>query len=357
MRVLAILGTRPEAIKIAPIADAIRRLPQHHIDIVAVRQQRDVLDRALDEWNLVPTERLPFSDRLTDDLTNQIELLCPDVVLVQGDTDTARIGAEAAEHAGVRCIHIEAGLRSGDLRDPFPEESNRIAIARLSWRHYAPTEHARANLRREGYPDRSICVVGNTSIDALRMRTKRLPVVPQVGRRIVVTGHRRENRGAGMERICTAIHQLTDRYPDLVVDFVTHPHPESRRAPIQHFREHAQVSVCPPIAHRELLALLMSSSFAITDSGGLQEEAPHLGIPLLVTRETTERPELIDAGAGLLVGNRTSNIVDAASQLLDDPHRLARMARPRELFGDGFAAQRIVHDLALALKWTPSKTA
>ena len=277
----------------------------------------------------------------------------PDWVIVQGDTTTAATAALAGFYAGARVAHVEAGLRSHESREPFPEEINRRLAGVIADLHFAPTENARRNLLREGTPAESILVTGNPVIDALH-QARRLPVPPRSGiadlcrgRRIVtVTAHRRESFGAPLERICDAVDILSRRFSDVQVVFPVHPSPAVRAVVDGAFRDNARVTLLEPLGYRDMVELLERSCIVLTDSGGLQEEAPSLGKPVLVLRDVTERQEGVDAGTVRLVGTDPANIVDAATSLLTSRREYARMSKAVNPYGDGLAARRIVGALA-----------
>lgn len=368
-RVLAIAGTRPEVIKLAPLERAFDRLNGNaRFDLVAVAQQRRILDQALEEWRLSPAVRLAYgrsngspTPELLADLERSIRRLRPDWVVVQGDTTTALAGALAADRAGVRCAHVEAGLRTGDLADPYPEELNRILISQVCQRHYAPTENARRNLIDEGHCPTTIRVVGNTGVDAL-MQSRRANGKAEPAdraprrRRILVTGHRRENHGAGVERICAALKKIIALHPDVLVNFVLHPNPHAHGAPIARLSADPGIRLTSPLDHRNFVALLARAHVVLTDSGGVQEEAPYLGVPVLVTRDSTERPEVVSSGNALLVGNDVERVVAATSELLSNHAAYRRMARVTAPYGDGRAGRRIRDDLVRVSAWRSSTT-
>jgi UDP-N-acetylglucosamine 2-epimerase (non-hydrolysing) len=268
----------------------------------------------------------------------------PDLVLAQGDTTTVLAAALCAFYRRVPFAHVEAGLRTGDLAQPFPEEGNRVLVARLAAVHFAPTSAARDNLLREGLPARAVHVVGNTAVDALLWTAARVdvePFLPPPGRRlIVVTAHRRESLGEPFAGLCGAIAVLARR-PDVEVLFPVHPNPRVREAVERHLAGHARVRLCDPLGYPEMVAAMQASTLLLTDSGGIQEEAPSLGKPVLVLREKTERPEGVAAGAALLVGLDQRRIVDAATRLLDDPDAYAAMAHVQNPYGDGTSARAI----------------
>lgn len=362
-RVLVVVGTRPEVIKMAPVVEVLAATPGFHTSLCVVGQQGHILDQALAEWGLEPTYRvdLPGEDRrlaamlaaMLPPLADCIEDAKPDLVLVEGDTTTNLGASLAAFYAGVRVAHVEAGLRTGDLTHPFPEEMHRVLVDQIASFRYSPTEGARDNLRAENVDCSSIAVVGNTVVDALlKVRQRpwhgRIPV-PADKRLLLVTAHRRESFGAGMLGICTAIRRLLRSRSDLYVVYVLHPNPAARRPAVRLLAGVPGVFLAEPQPYQEFIQLLSRSYIVLTDSGGIQEEAPYLGVPVLVTRDATERPEAAQQGAARIVGTDPTSIVTSVTELLDDPSVHAAMARPTSPYGDGYASARIVADIASRL--------
>jgi UDP-N-acetylglucosamine 2-epimerase (non-hydrolysing) len=362
-----VVGTRPEVIKMAPVVDALTATSGFHPSLCVVSQQGHILDQALAEWGLAPTYRVDLlgEDRrlaavlaaMLPPLADCIEDAKPDLVLVEGDTTTNLGASLAAFYAGVPVAHIEAGLRTGDLSHPFPEEMHRVLVDQIASFRYAPTEGAGDNLRAEKVDSRSIAVVGNTVIDAL-FEIRRRPwlgtfPVPADKRLLLVTAHRRESFGAGIVGICTAIRRLMRSRSDLFVVYVLHPNPAARRPAVRLLAGVAGVYLAEPQPYQEFIQLLSRSYIVLTDSGGIQEEAPYLGVPVLVTRDTTERPEGARQGAARIVGTDPEAIVSAVTALLDDPSTHAAMARPTSPYGDGSASARIVADIAKRLGIVP----
>jgi len=354
---MVVVGTRPEVIKMAPVVRALSRRPEHFaVELCAVGQQGAVLDQSLEEWGLRPGVRvdLPSFDRglgatlsaILAAVAGHLADRRPDLVLVQGDTTTTLGAALAAFYARVPLAHVEAGLRTGDLAQPFPEEAHRVLASRLASVHYAPTEQARDNLLAEGCAAGSVVVVGNTVIDALRAADA-APAVPPPGgrRRVLVTCHRRENFGDGVRGVCEALVRVTRARPDVEVDYVLHPHPDAGGPARELLGGAPGVRLLEPMGHREFVALLASAWLVVTDSGGVQEEAAALGRPLLVTRRSTERPEAVRGGTARVVGAHADDLVEAISTLLDSPAAHDRMSRPVAGFGDGRASERIADDL------------
>jgi UDP-N-acetylglucosamine 2-epimerase (non-hydrolysing) len=365
---LVVFGTRPEAIKMAPLVAALRRDDRIRVKVCVTAQHREMLDQVLSLFQIVPDHDLDLMrDRqslseVTSSIILRLEAVLqsvrPDVVLVHGDTTTAMASALAAYYARVPVAHVEAGLRTSNIYAPWPEEMNRRMVGRLAKLHFAPTELARANLMREGIDTADIFVTGNTVIDALLEVVGRLEREPgleaqalrQSGpideerRIILVTGHRRENFGPGFENICRAIATIAQR-PDVSVVYPVHLNPHVREPVHRLLGGVPNVHLIAPLDYLPFTALMRKSYFVLTDSGGIQEEAPALGKPVLVMRENTERPEAVTAGTVRLVGTATENIVDACRELLDDPVVYASMSAASNPYGDGRASARIVDAL------------
>jgi UDP-N-acetylglucosamine 2-epimerase len=367
---MVVFGTRPEAIKLAPVVHRLRHEPRATTVTVSTGQHREMLAQALEIFSITPDHDLALMRPRQDltDLTaaallgmrNLIALERPDVVVVQGDTTTVVAASLAAFYANVPVAHVEAGLRTGDLRQPFPEEMNRRVADSISDMLFAPTPWARDNLLREGYPAERILVTGNTVIDALQMAAKRVegltvppglePALAQVlqqatsyGRRLVlVTGHRRENFGQGVRNLALALRDLAEAVPEVEVVYPVHLNPNVQQPVHELLGDCPRVRLVPPLPYGAFVWLLARATLVLTDSGGVQEEAPGLGKPVLVTREKTERPEAIDAGVARLVGTNRESIRDAALLLLRDGTAYQQMAHAVSPFGDGKAAERIV---------------
>ncbi|MGY0505574.1 non-hydrolyzing UDP-N-acetylglucosamine 2-epimerase [Luteimonas sp. e5] len=367
-KVLVAFGTRPEAIKMAPVVHALQADPRAEVVVCVTAQHRQMLDQVLELFGIVPDEDLgvmqpnqslpQLFSRLLEGMSDAIAWHQPDAVLVHGDTSTTLASAMAAFYNRVPVGHVEAGLRTGDLAAPWPEEANRRLTAPLSRWHFAPTAGARANLLAEGFPDKSIEVTGNTVIDALLQVTQRLahdteltnsmadrfPFLDPGKRMILVTGHRRENFGDGMEQICLALKSLAKR-DDVQLVYPVHLNPNVQAPVKRHLDGLDNVHLIAPQDYLPFVYLMSRSSLIITDSGGIQEEAPSLGKPVLVMRDTTERPEAVEAGTVKLVGARARSIVGEASRLLDDTSEYDRMSQAHNPYGDGMAAQRITESL------------
>jgi UDP-N-acetylglucosamine 2-epimerase (non-hydrolysing) len=360
VRVATILGTRPEVIKLAPVVSELRRRPETECILVSTGQHREMLDQMLKQFELEadvdlgvmrPEQRLSdLTAELVRGLGNTLAAIQPDWVLVQGDTSTTLCGALAAFYESIPVAHVEAGLRSGDDRSPFPEEANRRLVARLADLHFCPTPGSAANLVAEAVPVERLHVTGNTVIDALlwaveRARALASPVSRMRPRRILLTLHRRESHGEAMRNVCDAVRALAQR-GDTEIVFPVHRSPAVREVVIPALTDLEGVHLCEPLDYLEVVHVLDSSDLVLTDSGGLQEEAPTLGKPVLVLRDTTERPEAVDAGVARLVGTTPALIHSAVSTLLDDPRAYEAMAHPENPFGDGRASARIVRALA-----------
>ena len=369
-KVLVVLGTRPEVIKLSPVVRALER--DHHFEVVVcvVAQQGELLEQSLVEWGLTAQHRIsiPQSDRrlastlaaMLSPLADIMEMERPSMVLVEGDTTTNLGAALAAFYAGVPVGHVEAGLRSGDRSQPFPEEMHRVLVDRIASVHYAPTEGARQNLLAEnGLNPSHIVLSGNTVVDALRAAARKdeLDGTAASGAKsangkkmLLVTAHRRESFGPGIESICGAVAELARRRSDLEVVFVLHSNPAARlpaEVALQHL---PNVQLIEPQTYLSFIRLLSRAHVVLTDSGGVQEEAPYLGTPVLVTREITERPEASDAGAARIVGTDRAAIIEAVTQLLDDAELHSAMAQRIAPYGDGYSAARIHADLISATR-------
>ena len=368
IRVLSIFGTRPEAIKMAPVVKSLEQNPAIESRICVTAQHREMLDQVLELFNLHPDIDLDIMKpdqslaALTADLFTHLDPVLleekPDWVLVQGDTTTVMAASLSAFYRGIRVGHVEAGLRTGDKFHPFPEEINRQITSVVADLHFAPTDFARANLLREGIPDGRIRVTGNTVIDALNYIIDK-PTPPQVEqwlqkwgigkedrRLVLVTAHRRENFGAPIRQICQALRVLSEHF-GREVQFVypVHLNPNIQIPVHELLADLENVHLVDPLDYLSLIHLMRSATVVLTDSGGIQEEAAGLGKPTLVLREVTERPEGLQAGVLRLVGSDPQKIIDETTRLLEDKAAYARMAQATNIFGDGKAAARIVDAL------------
>ena len=366
-KIAVILGTRPEAVKLAPVILAFRQSPGTECQVCVTGQHREMLDQALSVFDIVPDVDLDLmrpGQELADLTSRAVSALdaylgdaMPDLVVVQGDTTTAFCGALSAFYRRIPVAHVEAGLRTGNRESPWPEEVNRLLIARVTDLHFAPTEWGRDNLLKEGIPPEGVSVTGNTVIDALFLALGKnrgctlsidgLPREvrdPESSRQVVlVTGHRRENFGDGLESICRAVAALAARFPEVAFVYPVHLNPRVREPVERCLRGIPNVYLTQPLPYLPFIMLMERSHIVLTDSGGLQEEAPSLGKPVLLMRDTTERPEAVEAGTVELVGTDYDAIVAAVTRLLTDETAYSRMARAHNPYGDGRAAYRIVH--------------
>jgi UDP-N-acetylglucosamine 2-epimerase (non-hydrolysing) len=364
MKVLCVFGTRPEAIKMAPVVRELRQRSARFSTVVCVTaQHREMLDQVLSLFELQPDYDLnlmrddqSLAGVTAEALTGLDRVLAevkPDLVLVQGDTTTAMVATLAAFYHRIRIGHVEAGLRTWNKFHPFPEEINRKIADAVCDLHFAPTDGARDNLLREGINGSSILVTGNTVIDAL-LEVSALPYdwdsgalkgIPRDRRLILVTAHRRENFGGPLANICSALKEIAERRPDTHAVFPVHLNPNVQRMVYERLEGLSNVSLIEPLDYLPLVHLMKRCYLVLTDSGGLQEEAPGLGKPVAVMREVTERPEGIAAGTVKLVGTDARRIVDATLELLDDPAEYERMSQAVNPYGDGQASRRIVDSL------------
>lgn len=340
----------------APVILALRNAPWAEVRVLATAQHRQMLDQVLDLFGIVadvdlnimrPNQTLPeLTARLLSELDGVLAAEAPDVVLVQGDTTTVMTVAMAAFYRRIPVGHVEAGLRTGDMHNPFPEEMNRVVAGRLARWHFAPTQSARRNLLNEGLADENIHVTGNTVIDALLSVAERdlqLPIELPSGKRILlVTAHRRENFGEPFRQVLRALRALADSRDDIQLIYPVHPNPNVSVPAREVFLGHPNVTLCDPLDYLPFIAVMKRAYFILTDSGGVQEEAPALGKPVLVMRGETERPEAVDEGVVKLVGTDFDVILAEATRLLDEPDAYAAMAKGVSPYGDGHAAGRIV---------------
>jgi UDP-N-acetylglucosamine 2-epimerase (non-hydrolysing) len=377
LRVLSIFGTRPEAVKMAPVVQILKRTPEVTSLVCVTAQHRQMLDQVLGLFNIVPDVDLDLMrpNQSLSELTAAIFThldpilldLQPDWVLVQGDTTTVMAAALVAFYHRIRVGHVEAGLRTADKWQPFPEEINRRVASVVTDLHFAPTECSRQNLLRENIPPAKVIVTGNPVIDALRT-VAHLPPTPEVltllsqigmsssinhlpssTRMVLVTAHRRENFGQPLEDICTALQSLADIYGDaLRIVYPVHLNPNVQGTVYSRLANIPNVHLLPPLDYLPMVNLMKRATLVLTDSGGLQEEAPGLGVPVLVLRQVTERPEGVEAGTVRLVGTNTQDILSETRRLLDNPQEHAAMAHAVNPYGDGKAAERIVKALLSA---------
>lgn len=377
-KILLVFGTRPEAIKMAPLVKKLQEYPEQFRTIVCVTgQHREMLDQVLRLFDITPEYDLNIMKPNQDlyDITSRILLgmrdvlkeVQPDIVLVHGDTTTSMAAALAAFYQQIPVGHVEAGLRTGNIYSPWPEEMNRLITGRITTHHFSPTPLARENLLREHVDEKQIIVTGNTVIDALQMVVKRLTEdsalagevadrIAQMGydvhrldgnrRMVLITGHRRENFGEGFLNICHAIKNLSAKYPDVDFVYPMHLNPNVRKPVLEILGEGAEnIFLIEPLDYLPFIYMMQHSTLILTDSGGVQEEAPGLGKPVMVMRDTTERPEAVEAGTVLLVGTNREKIEQGVSMLLDDTDIYRRMSEAVNPYGDGRACERIAEAL------------
>lgn len=365
-KILFIFGTRPEAIKLCPVVRKLREESgEFDARVCVTAQHREMLDQVLQAFEVQPDHDLDLmlpgqtlfqsTSRILAGLENVLQAERPALVIVQGDTTTTLCGALAAFYCHVPVAHVEAGLRTGDMQQPFPEEMNRVLTSRLTDLHFAATGKAAENLRAEGVAATSISVTGNTGIDAVlyvrdgleqgRLRGRDWPDLDPAKKLIVVTAHRRESFGGGFERICRALAKIADR-GDVQLIYPVHPNPNVQDPVHRLLAAHPHVRLIEPLSYVPFVDLMRRAYLLITDSGGIQEEGPSLGKPILVLREKTERPEAVTAGTVKLVGTDERRIVQAATTLIDNREVYDQMARVHNPYGDGHASERIAGRIA-----------
>lgn len=358
-KILAVIGTRPEAIKMAPVILALKSEPWAEVRVLATAQHRQMLDQVNQFFGIEPDIDLDImrpnqalttlTARLLLDLDDVLQAEKPDAVLVQGDTTTVMTVALACFYHRIPIGHVEAGLRTWDMQNPFPEEANRVIAGKLARWHFAPTEGSRQNLLKEGIPDSDIVVTGNTVIDALLMSAAKdleLPIDIEENKRLVlITSHRRENFGEPFRNICKALRTLAKNNSDIQFLYPVHPNPNVKDVAHEFLAELPNVILCEPLDYAPFIAVMKRAYLILTDSGGVQEEAPALGKPVLVLRDETERPEAVEQGVVKLVGPNYERIIEEAQRLLDDESAYKVMARGVSPYGDGHAAERIVQTL------------
>ena len=372
--VLSVFGTRPEAIKMAPLVKALEKAEGIRSLVCVTAQHREMLDGALQKFSITPDYDLDLmragqtlTSITTGVLTGMAPVLAdakPDVVLVHGDTTTSTAAALAAFYHQAKVGHVEAGLRSFDKYSPFPEETNRVLTGRLADLHFAPTERSMNNLRNEGITQ-GVHVVGNTVIDALHMMVHddyvfedhQLAELPLgEGRWILMTAHRRENLGEPLANICRAVRRLVEDHPDVHVVYPVHPNPRVRETVNQQLGNLERVHLISPVEVADMHNLMKRCYLVMTDSGGLQEEAPALGKPVVVLRTETERPEVVEAGMAVLAGVEEQDVYDIACSLLNDEERYHAMSRAVHPYGDGHTSQKIVAVLQQLRRGMPDST-
>ena len=368
-KVLLVFGTRPEAIKMAPLVKAFEKDNNIESKVCVTAQHREMLDQVLDMFDITPDYDLNLMKPGQDlyDITANVLLglkdvlrdFKPDVVLVHGDTTTTSTSALAAFYEKVKVGHVEAGLRTGDIYSPWPEEANRQITGVLANYHFAPTETSANNLKRENKDSKNIVVTGNTVIDALFLAIEKIEndtelrtkietsintqyKINEDKKLILVTGHRRENHGQGFINICEALKTIASNNQDVDIVYPVHLNPNVQKPVKEILSDVSNVYLIDPLQYEQFIYMMNKSYFIITDSGGVQEEAPSLGKPVLVMRDTTERPEAVDAGTVKLVGTNTKAIIDEAQKLLDNNTEYEKMSKAHNPYGDGKACERIV---------------
>jgi len=358
-KILCVVGTRPEAIKMAPVILALKSEPWANVRVLATAQHRHMLDQVLNFFSIEPDIDLDImrpnqalttlTARLLLELDDVLQQEKPDVVLAQGDTTTVMTVALACFYHSIPFGHVEAGLRTWDMQNPFPEEANRVIAGRLARWHFAPTESSRLNLLREGVNNADIVLTGNTVIDALLMTASKeveIGIAFDDDKRLVlVTSHRRENFGQPFRNICRALRTLAENNPTVQFLYPVHPNPSVKDVAYEFLAGLDNFTLCEPLDYAPFIAAMKRSCIILTDSGGVQEEAPALGKPVLVLRDETERPEAVEQGVVKLVGTNYERIVDETQRLLDDESAYRAMARGVSPYGDGHAAERIVKTL------------
>jgi UDP-N-acetylglucosamine 2-epimerase (non-hydrolysing) len=366
MKILSVFGTRPEAIKMAPLVKALASDPFFNAAVCSTGQHKKMLDQVLHIFKILPDFDLDvmrenqtlvaLSARIMAGLSEVYASFRPDFVLVHGDTTTSFIAALSAFYSGIKVGHVEAGLRTGNMYSPWPEEANRKLTGNLAHLHFAPTEATRQNLLNEGIANDAISVTGNTVIDALHLAIIKLKDAPEVGislrqqfsfltqqrRMILVTGHRRESFGEGFENICQALKKIASNWPDVNIVYPVHLNPNVQEPVNRLLAGVENIHLIPPQDYLPFIELMQLAHIILTDSGGIQEEGPSLGKPVLVMRDTTERPEAVAAGTVCLVTNEAEGIFAGVSAIMDDATAYSQMAKAANPYGDGKACDRIL---------------
>ncbi|SIN97560.1 non-hydrolyzing UDP-N-acetylglucosamine 2-epimerase [Halodesulfovibrio marinisediminis] len=370
IKISAVVGTRPEAIKMAPLLQGLSAVPSIETHLISTGQHHSQLEQVFSFFELTPDVDLKLMKKnqsLNDiaykaikGMDRLLEQADPDLLLVQGDTTTAFAGALAAFNRQTPVGHVEAGLRSGDLMNPYPEEANRKLISAIATLNFAPTYVARNHLLSEGIPPSTIVTTGNTVVDALYSITSKVTDLPEEvsraitnhNRVILVTAHRRESWGKPLADICAAINELVYLFNDVEVVFPIHKNPKVRDVVFNSIVEHKRIHIIEPLNYFDFISTMKHSSLVLSDSGGVQEEAPTFGVPVLVLRKTTERPEALTVNLSNIVGTNTEKIVKQASKILGDTQRAAQIAKSGNPFGDGRASKRIIKAI---LAWSNGK--
>lgn len=351
-KISVIFGTRPEAIKLCPVVLALQKDPAFDCKVCVTGQHKEMLYQVLNVFGVKPDVDLQLmrpnqtlgglTSRAIAALDEYLEKEKPDIVIVQGDTTTVFAGALAAFYHHIPVAHVEAGLRTGNLQSPWPEEANRVLTTRLAKWHFCPTENNKANLLKEGVNPADIYVTGNTVIDALMIAREKVPKTNDGKCRVLITGHRRENFGEGFEHMCTAIKKLAEEFSDVEFIYPVHLNPNVQEPVKRILKGLDNVKLIEPQSYLPFVGLMNDAYLILTDSGGVQEEAPSLGKPVLVMRDTTERPEAVTAGTVKLVGTNAEDIYREAKKLLSDETAYKQMAAATNPYGDGLAVNRVV---------------
>lgn len=363
--ILIVFGTRPEAIKMAPLIKAIKNDETFNLKICVTAQHREMLDQVLDFFEIKPDYDLDLmkpgqnlyslTANIIDSLKPVLEDFQPDYLFVHGDTTTTMASAIAGFYSGAKVCHIEAGLRTNNKYSPFPEEVNRQIVGRICQYHFAPTEGSKQNLLKENIEEQFILVTGNTVIDALFDSIDKVKQNPssfikkinaEIGEKkeiVLVTGHRRENHGEGFEKICKALKTIAEKKPEVLIIFPVHLNPKVQDVVFKYLSKTKNIKLIEPLGYPDFIWLMNRSKLIITDSGGVQEEAPSLGKPVIVLRENTERPEAVEAGTVLLVGTNQELIIKEALDLLNNHQRYSSMSSLHNPYGDGQASVRITN--------------
>lgn len=354
-KIVVVFGTRPEAIKLCPLVLALKDDPAFECKVCVTGQHKEMLYQVLDVFDVKPDIDLALmrpnqtlaglTARAITALDEYLGRQKPDIVMVQGDTTTVLAGALAAFYRHIPVAHVEAGLRTGDMQSPWPEEANRVLTTRLAKWHFCPTENNKANLLKEGVDPSSVFVTGNTVIDALMIAKEKIPKTQDGKRRVLITGHRRENFGVGFEQICLAIKKLAEDFTDVEFIYPVHLNPNVQEPVKRILNGLDNVKLIVPQSYLPFVRLMNDAYLILTDSGGVQEEAPSLGKPVLVMRNTTERPEAVTAGTVKLVGTKIDDVYRETKKLLSDDSAYRQMAAAVNPYGDGHAVARILEIL------------
>jgi UDP-N-acetylglucosamine 2-epimerase (non-hydrolysing) len=364
-KISVVFGTRPEAIKLAPVIRALVDSEKYLVSVCVTGQHKEMLYQVLSVFNIQPDYDLElmqvnqslasFTARAISAIDDYLSDECPDLILVQGDTTTVFCTALVAFYHKIQLGHVEAGLRTWNMYSPFPEEINRVLTTKLSWLHFAPTEGAKLNLLQEGIKTENIVVTGNTVIDSLlytihkvrdnpELLTQFVPElikIPASDRVVLITGHRRESFGKGLNSVCEAILYLSNKYPTVWFIYPVHLNPNVKEPVHKMLGKQSNIMLIDPLEYSPFIALMLRAYIIITDSGGIQEEAPTLNTPVLITRDSTERPEAVECGAATLVGTKKELIVAEFEKLISNPEEYQKMATARNPYGDGTASESI----------------